>query len=105
MKKEKRNKVLFILAPVVLAVITWLWLFLVDGRWYSYREEWPFLPLFILHLLFPLFYFVVFIVKIIRHINKNTRADSDLFYIISSIIMTIVCNIGLFFFFVFTSGM
>ena len=58
MKKETRNKILFFIPPVVLAVITWLWLFLVDGRWYSYKQEWPFLPLLILHLLFPLFYYV-----------------------------------------------
>lgn len=105
MKKETRNKILFIMPPVILAVITWLWLFLVDGRWYSYREEWPFLPLLIMHLLFPLFYFIAFIVRIIKLINKKTRSGSDVFYIVSSVIMTIACIVGLFTFFVFTSGL
>ncbi len=105
MKKETRNKILFFIPPVLLAVITWLWLFLVDGRWYSYRQEWPFLPLLILHLLFPLFYFIMFIVMIIKHINKNTRSRSNIFYIVSSIILSIACIVGLLTFLVFTSGL
>ncbi|MCR4807652.1 MAG: hypothetical protein K5857_08235 [Lachnospiraceae bacterium] len=104
MSKETRNKILFFLPPVILAVITWLWLFLVDGRWYSYKQEWPFLPLLLLHLLMPLFYFIMFIVRIVKHINRNTRSGSDVFYIVSSIILTLACIIGLFTFFIFTSG-
>lgn len=104
MKKETRNKVLFILSPVILAVITCIWLFYKDGRWYDYKEEWQFAPLLIMHLLFPLFYFVMSIVRIIRHINKSTRDDSDVFYIVSSIILTIACGMGLIVFLIFTSG-
>ena len=104
MKKETGNKLLFILSPVILAVITCIWLFYKDDRWYYYKQEWPFTPLLVLHFLFPLFYFVMFIVKIIRHINKNTRNDSDIFYIVSSIILTFVCGVGLLVFLIFTSG-
>lgn len=104
MKKETRNKLLFLLPPVLLAVITWIWLFYSNDRWYSYKQEWPFMPLLIMHLLFPLFYPVMLIVRIIRHINKNTRSDSDVFYIVSSIIMTILCGVGLLAFLIFTSG-
>ncbi len=99
-----RNKLFFILAPGILAVITWIWLFYENGRWYYYRQEWPFMPLLIIHLLLPLFYLVVFFVRIIRHISKDKRSDSDLFYIISSIVMTVVCSIGLLAYLIFTSG-
>lgn len=99
-----KNKILFIVPPVILAVITIIWLFCEDGRWYSYRQEWPWGPLFVLHLLFPLFYFVMLIVRIIRHINRDKRSSSDVFYIVSSIVMTIVCFVGLLSFLIFTSG-
>ena len=100
-----KNKILFIISPVILAVITLIWLFHEDGRWYLYRQEWLWGPLFIMHILFPLFYITVLIVKIVRHINKNTRSSSDVFYMISSVVMTVVCFAGLLSFLVFTSGL
>ena len=99
-----KKKLAFILSPVVLAIVTLIWLFYKDNRWYTYRQEWLFGPLFVLHLLFPLFYLVMLIVMIIKHVNTKTRADSDVFYIISSIIMNVVCIVGLLFFLIFTSG-
>ena len=99
-----KNKILFIVPPVILAIITCIWLFCKDGRWYSYRQEWLWGPLFVMHLLFPLFYFVAFIVRIIRHANKDKRSSSDVFYIVSSIVMTVVCFVGLLVFLIFTSG-
>ena len=99
-----KNKVLFFFPPVILAVITLIWLFYEDGRWYSYRQEWPWGPLFVMHLLFPLFYFTAFIVRIIRHVNKDKRSSADIFYIVSSIVMSVVCFVGLLSFLIFTSG-
>ena len=98
------KKVLFIIPPVILAVITFIWLFYKDGRWYSYRQEWPWMPLFFMHLLFPLFYFVMLIAGIIRYANKDKRSSSDVFYIVASIVMSVVCFIGLLAFLIFTSG-
>ncbi len=100
-----KNKILFFIPPVVLAVITWIWLFYEDGRWYYYRQEWQWMPLLLLHLIVPLVYLVVLIVRIIRHVNKDTRTSSDTFYIVSSIVMSLVCFVGLFTFLIFTSGM
>lgn len=100
-----RNRILFILPPPILAVITWIWLFYKDGRWYYYRQEWPFTPLFVLHFLLPAFYLIMFLVFLVKHINKNTRASGDIFYIISSIILVVLCTIGLLSFLIFTSGM
>ena len=99
-----KNKILFFVPPVILAVITMIWLFYEDGRWYTYRLEWPFEPLLMLHFLFPLFYFVILVVRIIWHISKNKRSSSDIFYIVSSIVMTVVCFVGLLSFLIFTSG-
>ena len=102
---KDRKKILFILAPTVLAAITSIWLFYKDGRWYTYRDEWPFGPLLVLHLLFPLFYLSVLVVTTMRHVNKKTREKTDVFYTVSSIIMTVVCCLGLLAFLIFTSGM
>lgn len=99
-----RKKILFIASPVLMAVITLIWLFYKDGRWYTYRQEWPWGPLFVMHLLFPLFYVASLIVTIIRHINKDKRSSSDVFYIVFSIIMSVVCFAGLLTFLIFTSG-
>ena len=98
------KKVMFIISPIILAAITLIWLFYKDGRWYYYKQEWQFGPLLVLHLLFPLFYLVMLIVMIIKHANPNKRADSDIFYIISSIVMNVLCFFGLIFFLIFTSG-
>ncbi len=100
----KRNKILFLVSPVVLAIITLIWLFYDTTRWYTYKQEWQWGPLFVLHLLFPIFYLVALIVNIVRHANKNTRSSSDVFYIVSSIIMSVICFIGLLSFLIFTSG-
>ncbi|MBR4573395.1 MAG: hypothetical protein IKO16_00650 [Lachnospiraceae bacterium] len=99
-----KKKIMFVLSPVILAVITLIWLFYKDGRWYYYRQEWQWTPLFLMHLLFPAFYLVMLIVSIIRHAGKDKRSSSGLFYIISSIIMMIACSAGLLLFLIFTSG-
>ena len=99
-----KKKLLFFAPPVVLAVITMIWLFHEDNRWYYYRQEWPFEPLLLMHFLFPLLYVIALVVMIVRHINKDKRSSSDVFYIVSSIAMTVVCFVGLVFFLIFTSG-
>lgn len=99
-----KKKLLFFIPPFILAAITLIWLFYEDGRWYSYKQEWQWGPLFVMHLLFPVFYFVVFIVMIIRHVSKDKRASSDVFYIVSSITMSVLCFVGLLSFLIFTSG-
>ena len=99
-----KKKLAFILSPVVLAIVTLIWLFYKDNRWYTYRQEWQFEPLLVLHLLFPLFYLVMLIVMIVKHANPKTRADSDVFYIIASIVMNVLCFFGFLFFLIFTSG-
>jgi hypothetical protein len=104
-RTHMKNKILFFLSPIAVAMITWIWLFYKDDRWYYYRQEWPWLPLMLIHLLLPLFYLTVLIVRIIRHANKNKRSDSDIFYIISSIVMIIASTIGLLSFLIFTSGL
>lgn len=103
--KKKKNKIMFFAAPVILAVITLIWLFYKDGRWYYYRQEWPYGPLLALHLLFPVFYLGVFVVRIIRHFNEYTRSSSDMFYIVSSVILSVICFGALLSFLVFTSGL
>ena len=99
-----KKRIQFLIPPVILAVITLIWLFYKDGRWYSYRQEWPWGPLFVLHLLLPLFYLVALIVRRIRFFNKDKRSSSDAFYIVSSIVMSGLCFIGLLIFLIFTSG-
>ena len=59
------------------------------------------IPPFIL----PAFYFVAMIVTIVRQINQYTRSSSNLYYMISSIILWLFGVIGLFAFMVITSGM
>ncbi|SEQ97027.1 hypothetical protein SAMN02910369_02776 [Lachnospiraceae bacterium NE2001] len=105
MKKSLIKKIVFILPPIVLALLTIIWYCWKDGRWYTYRNEWEFLPLFVCHLLMPLFYFVWIIIAAIRQINESTRSNDNIFYLVASIILWLSCGVGLFFFFIFTSGM
>ena len=99
-----KKKILFFLPAVILTALTLFWLFYKDGRWYDYRSEWPFGPLMVLHLAMPLFYLVAGIVNLVRVLSKKKKG-SELFYIISSVIMTAACFVGLLAFLVFTSGM
>ncbi|MCR5673154.1 MAG: hypothetical protein K6F87_05510 [Lachnospiraceae bacterium] len=99
-----KRKIMFLIPPAILAVITNIWLFYKDDRWYYYRQEWPFMPLLVMHFLFPLMYLAALIVMIIKHINKDKRTSSDVFYIISSIVMSVLCFAGLLLFLIFTSG-
>ena len=99
-----KKKILFIIPPVILAVITLIWLFYETDRWYTYRQEWPFLPLLLLHFLFPAFYFVAFIVRLVMHFNRNKRSPADVYYIVSSIVLSVACFVGLLTFLIFTSG-
>jgi hypothetical protein len=100
-----KHKIIFLCPPIVLAIVTWIWLFYKDGRWYEYHFEWPWLPLFLLHLVLPLFYLTAFIVSIIRHSSKEKRGTSEVFYIVSSIILFFFCCIGFLAYLVFTSGL
>ncbi len=100
-----KHKIIFLCPPIVLAIVTCTWLFYKDGRWYTYRQEWPWYPLLFLHLALPLFYLIAFIVVMIRHFNKAKRSSSDTFYIVTSIVMNVICCIGLLVFMIFTSGM
>jgi uncharacterized membrane protein YozB (DUF420 family) len=90
--------------PVVLAVITFIWLFCREGRWYTYHQEWPWVPLLILHILMPLYYLVMCIVTIVKHANKDKRTEHDMFNIIGSAVMIFVCCVGLLIYLIFTSG-
>ena len=98
------KKIKFFLPPIILAVITWIWLFYDKSRWYTYRTEWQFIPLLILHLLVPLFYLVTGFITVLRRINVNTRSNADVFYIVGSIAMFFVSLFGAFIFLIFTSG-
>ncbi|MBO4458107.1 MAG: hypothetical protein J5802_10340 [Butyrivibrio sp.] len=89
------NKLKFFLPPIVLAVITWIWLFYEKGRWYTYRSEPLYAPLLILHILVPIYYFVVFI----KQIGTNNH-----FYKVSSGILFFLTLFGALIFMVFTSG-
>lgn len=51
-----------------------------------------------------LFYLITGIVVIIRHFAKEKR-ESDVYYIVCSIILNIACCIGLLVYGIFTSGM
>lgn len=104
MEKKMIKKIGFFLPPIILAALTCIWLFYKDGRWYTYHDEWQWLPLLLLHLLFPLIYFIIGIVSIIKHVDKQTRASSDWFYIIASPVMTVVCVVGLLTYIIMTSG-
>ena len=99
-----KNKIKFILPPIILAIVTLIWYLCPGGRWYYYRNELPFYPLFILHILMPVFYAAAFIVSVVRQIRRDTRSSSNLFYLISSAVLSIVCFIGFVVFGIFTSG-
>ncbi|MCR5702736.1 MAG: hypothetical protein K6G76_11410 [Lachnospiraceae bacterium] len=103
-KSKVKNKILFVIPPFILAVITWIWLFYKDGRWYYYRKEWPWSILLCFHLLMILFYFISGIVVIVRQIVERKKA-SYVYYIVSSIILFVVCIIGFLAYAAFTSGM
>ncbi len=99
-----KKKIMFIAGPFILAIITAIWMFYKDGRWYYYRQEWEWLPLLVLYFLFPIFYLIAFLVSLIRVIRKEKSSSSDVFYIASSIIMSAVSIMAFILFFFFTSG-
>ncbi len=105
MEKSIRNKILFVAPPIVLTILTLIWLFRKDGRWYTYRDEWEFIPLLICHIIMPLFYFVSLIVVTIRQINESTRSASNIYYIVASAILWLGGGFGFLLFIIFTSGM
>ena len=105
MGKTIKDKILFILPPVILAIVTLIWYFVPDGRWYHYRDEWEFLPLLICHLIMPVYYFVRLIIATVMQIKKDTRSTSNIFYTAASAILCFLCVGGLFTFLIFTSGM
>ena len=99
-----KKKVLFVMPPVILAAVTLIWLFYKDGRWYYYHQEWQWTPLFVLHLLLPIFYLVMLIVSIVRNAGRGKRESSGVFYIVASIVLMAACAVGLLVFLIFTSG-
>ncbi len=99
-----KKKILFILPPIILAIVSLIWYFGEEGRWYDYRDEVMFMPLMILHVALPIFYLIALIVSIVRQIRRDTRSSSNLFYLISSAVLSIVCFIGFVVFCIFTSG-
>ena len=105
MEKSLKKKILFLLPPFILALLTLIWLFYENGRWYTYRNEWEFLPLVICHVIMPLYYFIRLIIATIKQINVSTRSRDNIFYIIASAILWLGCGLGLFIFMIFTSGM
>ena len=56
MEKSIKDKILFVLPPFVLALLAIIWYVRADGRWYTYRSEWEFLPLLACHLVMPLYF-------------------------------------------------
>ncbi|SNU09786.1 hypothetical protein SAMN06297422_13027 [Lachnospiraceae bacterium] len=104
MEKSIRDKILFILPPIVLALLTIIWYVRADGRWYSYRSEWEFLPLLACHLIMPLYYLVRLIIAIVKQIDVSTRSSENTFYIVASAILWLGCGFGVLVFLIFTSG-
>ena len=105
MEKSIRDKILFILPPIVLALLTIIWYVRADGRWYSYRSEWEFLPLLACHLIMPLYYLVRLIIAIVKQIDVSTRSSENTFYIVASAILWLGCGFGVLVFLIFTSGL
>ena len=99
-----KKKIGFVLPPIILAILTWIWLFYKDGRYYEYNNEFLFKPLFFLHFVLPIFYFIAMIVSIVRLINPATRTMSNVFYLITSIIFWLFGVVGLIAYFIITSG-
>ena len=100
-----KKKVLFILPPIVLAIITYIWLFYKSGRWYSYRDELMYLPLFYMHIIMPIIYLIALIRYIVKSTENTNPKISYLFHIIASIIIMVWGFFGFFAFIIFTSGM
>ena len=96
-----KNKIKFILPPIILAIVSLIWYFGGDGRWYDYRDEVMFMPLMILHVALPIFYLIALIVNIVR---PKESSKHKVFYIVSSIVLMIVTFFGLLLFGIMTSG-
>ena len=103
LEDSTKNKIKFVLPAVILFVFTVIW-YIPGDRWYHYREEWLYTPLSILHFLMPLFYGMAFFVFLVRQIDRSTRSNDNLFYLITSIILSITRTIGLFIFLIMTCG-
>ena len=104
MEKRLKEKITFILPPFILALLTIIWYVRADGRWYTYREEWEFLPLLLCHVIMPIYYLVRLIIATIKQINVSTRSNENIFYIVASAVLWILCGFGFFVFVIFTSG-
>ena len=96
-----KNKIKFFLPPIILAIVSLIWYFGEEGRWYDYRDEVMFMPLMILHFALPIFYLIALIVNIAR---PKERSEHKVFYIVSSIVLMIVTSFGLLIFGIMTSG-
>ncbi len=105
MEESIKKKILFVLPPFVLALLTIIWYVRADGRWYTYRDEWEFLPLFICHIIMPFYYFVRLIIATVKQINVSNRSSDNIFYIVASAILWLACGFGFIIFGIFTSGM
>lgn len=104
MDNKIRNRIFFLLPPVILTVVTCIWYFYDSSRWYSYRQEFLWGPLLFLHVVFPLLYFVAGIVCVIKRIGSGEKKSPGIFYIVASFILTFCCFIGLVTFLLMTSG-
>ncbi len=105
MEKTIKDKILFVLPPVILAVVTLIWYCIPDGRWYYYRNEWEFLPLLICHMIMPVYYLVRLIIAVVMQIKVDTRSAFNVFCLVASGILCFLCAGGLLVFLIFTSGM
>ena len=94
MEKSIKDKIIFVLPPFVLALLTIIWYVWADGRWYTYRSEWEYLPLLACHFIMPLYYLVRLIIAIVKQINVSTRSSENIFYIVASAILWLVCKCG-----------
>jgi len=101
---KRKEKILFVAPPIILALLTCIWYFGTKGRWYHYREKLAYKPLLVCHLIMPLYYLVRLIIASVKQSNVNTRSSSNVFCIVVSIILCLLCIVGLFVFLVFTSG-
>ena len=97
-----KNKIGFILPPIILAIVTVIWYFCRDGRWYGYRDEVLFAPLRLIHIALPLFYLIAMIVNIV---SPKEKSPHKIFYIIASIVLMSGSFIGALVFLIMTSGL
>ena len=91
-KKESMPKKIFefVLPAVILAVITYLYIFVrYVNNYFSLKEDLLFRSLSWLHMILPIFYLGCVIFFTARQINQYTRSKKNLIFLITSIIVFI----------------